>query len=119
MGDFHDMLHRNMAKAEAIYPSLRRKYQWQHVKLIFTEEENGKAGQSWQSSSTIEVNFHYADSYKVIEWVIVHELCHIITPLIYPNDHLVCSDRDLDENHSINWVIVMQNMGYDPSTHIG
>lgn len=87
------------------WPELASRHQFKKIRLIYCDENKQVMGQAWRSSSTIEINLFYGKH----EEVLVHELAHIIAPLLYGNKA---------ENHGKYWKAVMREFGFNPSTHL-
>lgn len=97
-------------KAEALYPQLKQYKRFRKIRLIFTDDPKTDAGQCWRSSWTIELNKAYIPLFTdvMLDQILGHELCHIITPLLYGNDY---------DGHCVQWKWAMMAMGFKPETY--
>lgn len=88
------------------WPCLTKRYQFKKAKLIFADELESW-GLCWLASNTIEINMQcaIADPERTLTEVVGHELCHILTPLLYPGVGFTFEDA-----HGKEWQAIMKAM---------
>lgn len=85
---------------ERMWPAIRKTHQWKSLSIIFTNDPDADYyGQAWQSSSTIEINLGRKQDFMD---TIIHELAHIVQPLMYGTESDERDNPD-DLDHPVIW----------------